>query len=102
MKGPYTESVQPKQALRRLGTATGDTHADQARSLGILVGDTIVGIETYGDHTWSEAKLTLLWIGERVCVWDQSRRSSHNPDIWISEGECPNWTLNSRDWKATD
>ena len=38
--------------------------AQQARALGLVVGDTIEGV-----HNGCTARLTLLWLGESVAVW---------------------------------
>lgn len=50
--------------------------AKQCRSMGLMVGNTIVGRETYSDGKWSEAKLTLLWLGKHEAMWAVKRRSS--------------------------
>jgi len=69
----------------------------QCRQLGIAVGDTIVGRETYSDGAWSESKLTLLFAGKQKCVFKVMDRSSRAPR-WKSAGEATNWTLGFRDW----
>lgn len=72
--------------------ATGATPADQARSLGLVVGGTIEGREH--DHT---ARLQLLWIGEDVAVW----RYWSKLDGWQQAkhcGEVTDWNLSYRDW----
>lgn len=72
--------------------------AKQCREMGIRVGDTIVGRETYSTGQWSEAKLTLLFAGKEEAVWKVMRRSSQRPH-WRSGGECANWVLNHREWR---
>lgn len=71
--------------------ATGATPADQARSLGLAVGDTIEGRER--DHT---ARLQLLWIGEDVAVWRYWSRVDGSQ--MMGRGECADWNLGYRDW----
>ena len=81
----------------KLGYGSGLSYADQAISLGLAVGDVIVGKEYY-ENGWSEAELTLLWIGKQVCVWSQRFRNSRFPDAWKEIGEQANWTLTNREW----
>lgn len=72
------------------------TCADQAREMGLTVGDIIWGREQYREH-WNVARLTLLWIGKTVCVWDvESNNSTRNS--WEHKGESGNWTLDCRKW----
>jgi hypothetical protein len=82
----------------RLGPGCGLSYADQAKSLGLRVGDTIVGKEHYGGGSWSEAELTLLWMGSQICVWRHRWRNSRFPNIWNGGGEAANWSLTDRDW----
>jgi hypothetical protein len=70
---------------------TGATPADQARSLGLAVGDTIEGRE--GDHT---ARLKLLWVGDDVAVWRYW--SLMDGGQMADQGECAEWNLGYRDW----
>lgn len=71
--------------------------AQQARSMGLKVGDTIRGREEYGAGQWSEAQLTLLWLGDEVAVWLERNRSNLSPE-WADHGEAANWTLDCRTW----
>lgn len=71
--------------------------AKQCRQIGIKVGDTIIGRETYSNGHWSEAKLTLLFAGKDEAVWKVMRRS-HDKPHWRSTGEQSNWTLECREW----
>lgn len=71
--------------------------AAQCRQMGIVVGDTIVGRETYSTGQWSEAKLTAIFIGKEECVFETMRRSNDSPR-WHGDGESSNWTLECRDW----
>lgn len=72
--------------------------ARQCRELDLNVGDTIVGRETYSTGAWSEAKLTLLWMGKDVAAWNVHRRTDIEPR-WRSTGEQANWTLAHRKWR---
>ncbi len=67
--------------------------ADQAREMGIEVGETIEGTEGEGD--WA-ARLKLLWIGKRICVWECTRKTESSE--WCAPDEQSNWTLGSRRW----
>jgi hypothetical protein len=71
--------------------------ADQCREMGLNVGDVIEGTECYGMNGWSEARLTLLFMGQHCAVFATSRRSSSSPE-WVECREQANWTLNCRDW----
>ena len=84
--------------LVRLGCPHGDNCADEARELGLKVGDIIRGKEG-GNDWWNEARLTLLWIGDSVCVWRKQWRNKAGPSAgWYDEGEAANWTLSCREW----
>jgi hypothetical protein len=72
------------------------TTAEQCRAMGLKVGDTIQGRETYGD-IWNDARLTLLFIGEQEAVFRAKSRSSLEPD-WQDDGESADWTLDCREW----
>lgn len=71
--------------------ATGATPADQARSLGLVVGDTIEA-----DKFQRLERLMLLWIGDEVAVWMRSVKSSGVG--WENFGETADWLLGSWDW----
>lgn len=71
--------------------------ADQAREMGLQVGDVIVGRETYLSGSWSESELTLLWLGERTAVWHERRRNTIHPE-WFDAGDSANWNLAHRQW----
>lgn len=75
--------------------------AQQARAMGLKVGDTIRGREEYSDGGWSEAQLTLLWLGQEVAVWLERKRSSRSQK-WTIHGEAANWTLDCRPWRKVD
>ena len=74
--------------------------ADQAREMGLKVGDVIVGREGGGDPVtgwWQEQRLTLLYLGEQCCVW-KSEWSNKAITEFRDDGESANWTLSCRDW----
>lgn len=73
------------------------TPAEQCASLGLAIGSIIIGRETLSNGHWSDAKLTLLWVGKELAVWRVHRRSHKDLD-WKETGEQSNWTLDVRDW----
>jgi hypothetical protein len=83
--------------LEKLKTPRGGHCADQCRYMGISVGDTIIGRETYSTGVWSEAKLTVIFIGKQECVFESMSRNTNKPQ-WRSNGESANWSLCHRDW----
>jgi hypothetical protein len=74
--------------------------ADQARELGLKVGDTIQGRQDVGEG-WSEARITLLWLGTTEAVWIVSGRTSRSrfERGWSFPYESAGWDLHCRDWK---
>jgi hypothetical protein len=75
------------------------TTADQARELGLKVGDTIQGREEIGDG-WHDALITLLWLGKVNTIWIVSGRNNRCP--WSPPYESANWDLDSREWQRTE
>ena len=77
--------------------------AEQARELGLTVGDTIQGREKVGDG-WHEARITLLWIGSTHTAWIVSGRSSRPREggAWSSPHEATNWDLGCREWERIE
>lgn len=71
--------------------------AVQCRQMGIVVGDTIIGRETYSTGSWSESKMQLLFSGKEKCVFKVMARTNLSPR-WKSAGESANWTLRHREW----
>lgn len=72
--------------------------ARQCLELGLKVGDTIIGRETYeSGGGWSESKLTLLWLGKKEAMWSERSRTDRRPR-WGSAVETSAWTLQWRDW----
>lgn len=77
------------------------TPADQARQLGLTVGDTILGREEWPNDCWHEVRLTLLWIGRQRTVWLEQRRWFRDTS-WTPIEEVNNWTLECRDWQPVE
>lgn len=75
--------------------------ADQVRSMGLRIGDTIVGRESHGGGFWEESRLTLLWVGESVAVFREQSRTSEDP-AWDDEGETVDWDLGYRQWTRVE
>ena len=77
--------------------------ADQARELGLTVGNTIQGREGGGDG-WHEARITLLWLGTTHTVWIVSGRSSRPREggAWSSPHEATDWDLGCREWERIE
>lgn len=74
--------------------------AAQCHELGLVPGHVIVSREQLSNDSWSEAKLTLLWLGAELAVWNVQRRTDLAPN-WIFSGEQSDWTLTNRDWYLT-
>jgi len=70
--------------------------ADQARAMGLQIGDTIEGREECGTY-WHEARMKLLWMGKSVAVWSVTERSEDAPE-WSEPEESADWTLDCRAW----
>ena len=83
--------------LLALGKGEGLTQADQARSLNLKVGNTIMGRES-DDNRWHDVKLRVIWMGEKVVVYSRMWRNKHDPDKWYYEGETANFCLCGRSW----
>ena len=69
--------------------------ADDARAMGLQVGDTIEG--TLGR---SVARLTMLWIGQSVVVWSVTEHDQGHE--WTEPRESASWTLECRDWRKVE
>ena len=70
--------------------------AKQINKLGLVVGDTIFGRQEDSEY-WHEAKLTLLWVGNKEAVWLESERGSV-AEKWSEPRESTAWTLDYRKW----
>ena len=79
------------------------TSADQARELGLKVGDTIQGREEVGNY-WHVARITLIWIGATTTVWIVSSRSSGAKEAaaWSRPREVTNWNPCYRNWERIE
>jgi hypothetical protein len=75
----------------------GTAPAQQARNLGLRVGEVIIGRKEIGTN-WHEVKLELIFLGRQVCVWKVSRRTQA-ARRWRSEGESAHWDLSCRTWR---
>ena len=80
-----------------LKTPESSSQADQCREMGLVVGDVIEGREMYGGH-WNESRLTVLFIGQEVAVFNEHERNDLQLD-WVDHGETADWTLNYRVWR---
>jgi hypothetical protein len=84
--------------LTPLPRPTSSWAAQQAREMGLVVGDTIVGRE--GNEItgwWQEQRLTLLFIGEQLCVW-RSEWRNHSSQVFREPTEQSAWSLKDRSW----
>lgn len=83
-------------ALQMLPKSRAPKVGQQAREMGIQIGDTIMGRE--GDEKyWADAELTLLCLSDDCAIWKVRKRSARNPE-WRDQGEFGNWTLCCRQW----
>lgn len=71
--------------------------AAQTREMGLKVGQTIIGRETWSG-SWREDKLKLVWRGASVAVFESWVRFRHEPNSWRYDGEKATWKLNWREW----
>ena len=71
--------------------------ADQCRALGLQVGDTIEGRESWPGG-WHEARVTLLWLGDQLAVWRVTERGSDDQE-WSEPHEGAGWDLSCREWR---
>ena len=84
--------------MKHIGKGKGENHADEARSLGLKVGDVIRGREDYHGG-WNEVRLTVLWMGERCVVYRRQWRGNYTPEgLWIDSGEVATFTLSCREY----
>jgi hypothetical protein len=74
----------------------GLTTADQARAMGLAVGDKLRGIAyDYDGH--HEALIEVLWIGAQVVVFRVQCRYGEQA-AWEEPYECGSWSLSFRPW----
>lgn len=84
-----------------LGRGKGRNHAEEIKSLGLKVGDTIRGREggdTPGRSRWNDVRLTVLWVGENQAVYRKQWRSNRYPEGWKDDGETACFSLSFRDY----
>lgn len=74
--------------------------ASIVRAWGLKVGDTIEGRQDIGSG-WVEARLTLLYLGESVCVWMESKRDDWRTN-WSPGIESAVWSLSCRRWRKSN
>lgn len=83
---------------RGVRATPGRCRADQCRELGLEVGDTIEGRSEFNTGYWTEARLTLLWIGNQMACFLVSERNIAKTD-WSEPHESCAWTLEWREWR---
>jgi len=76
--------------------STGATTADQCRSLGLQVGQTIEGADEFG-----VARLTLQWIGDEVAVFRVTELRAGTTE-WTKPRQSADWTLSYREWRLVE
>jgi hypothetical protein len=76
----------------------GLSRADQCRDLGLQVGDTIRWRTVWQNGYWSEAELTLFWLGNDAAVFRVRERSMRKRE-WSDPHESCAWSLEFRDWR---
>jgi len=76
---------------------TAQDAASQTREMGLKIGETIIGRETW-PGSWREDKLKLIWRGASVAVFENWVRFNYNGNNWRYDGEKATWKLHWRDW----
>jgi hypothetical protein len=76
--------------------ATGATTADQCRSIGLQIGDTIEGTED-----GETARLTLQWVGEEVAVFRVTELCAGTTE-WTRPMQSADWDLSDREWRLVE
>lgn len=71
--------------------------ASQTRQMGLKIGETIIGRETWPGG-WRQDKLKLVWRGASVAVFENWHMIDRDYPIWRYEGEKSTWKLNWREW----
>ena len=74
--------------------------ANICRKLNLQVGDTIEGRDT-SMLWWNVTRLTLLWLGTDVVVWNE-RHISSTTGGWTELREATNWSLETRKWNKVE
>lgn len=80
--------------------ASGATTADQCRSLGLQIGDTIEGT----DETGETARLTLQWVGDEVAVFRVTELciGATGETEWTRPMQSADWNLSYREWRIVE
>jgi len=71
--------------------------AQQARAMGLKVGDVILG-KTH-EKSSTETELTVLWLGLWAAMFRVRRRNGDG--VWSAPTESSSWDLTCRDWYLT-
>lgn len=71
--------------------------AQQARAMGLKVGDTIEGVPVDWDSPCT-VRLTLKYLGKYVAVWDE-RILEAGHKKWPEPDETADWELRHMEWK---
>ena len=74
--------------------------ADQAREVGVKVGDMIESRERYDDG-WYEVRITLIKLGQFWTAWISSERDDLQGP-WSDPRKTWNWGLSTRKWERTE
>ncbi len=75
----------------------------QVAELGLKIGDTIVGKETYYNETgWNECKLLLVAVTSQTAVWREWIRTNRDPEWQERPREATGWNLEHRDWRLIE
>ena len=74
--------------------------ANICRKLNLQVGDTIEGRES-NLLWWNITRLTLLWLGTNVVVWNEQHIGSATGG-WTELREATNWSLEHRKWNKVE
>ena len=83
---------------RGIRATPGLSSADQCHQLGLQVGDTIEGRCEFHSGYWTEARLTLLWLGNQAACFRVSGRNINQPE-WSEPHESCAWVLDFREWR---
>ena len=83
---------------RGIRATPGLSVSDQCHQLGLQVGDTIEGRSEFHAGYWTEARLTLLWLGNQAACFRVSERNVIE-QAWSEPHENCAWKLDVREWR---